>query len=153
MGRLQDARIPQITRFANLSPRSGRTRGKTRSPTDLPSGQGGISCYLPSMRKSLRVLLVGFTFVASILAFAGIAGAQGNGSSTYVGPPPEQVLSSAAVNPAQAAAAPTAAVSPTATEAPLAFTGSDSLVLVSIGGAAVLIGVGVLVARRRLASA
>lgn len=100
------------------------------------------------MRNSLRVLLVGFTFLASIFAFAGLAGAQSDGSTTYVGSetvtknnpmPQEAVLSSTATNTPKAEA--------------LAYTGSDSLVLVLAGGAAVVVGAGFLIARRRMAQA
>lgn len=111
------------------------------------------SWYLAGMHKHLRVLLVGFTFLASLFAFAGLAGAQGNGSTTYVGPdtgPKPEVLSTTAVNP-------TGGVSAAQTAAPnaqaLAFTGGDSLPLLIAGGSVILIGTGLLVVRRRMAQA
>ncbi|MBS1837254.1 MAG: LPXTG cell wall anchor domain-containing protein [Actinobacteria bacterium] len=110
------------------------------------------------MNKHLRALLVGFTFVASLFAFAGLAGAQGNSSTTYVGPdsgPKNEVLSTSAVAPA-AAAAPSgvqAAAATTPSAQALAFTGSDSLPLVIAGGTVLLIGAGLLVARRRMSHA
>lgn len=108
-------------------------------------------CYVAHMRNNFRILLVGFTFLASILGFAGLAGAQGNSSDTYVGsetgskPAPEQVLSS--IETKSVAPAPAQAASAEAT--PLAFTGGDAMVLAVVGGTGVVIGAAFLVASRR----
>lgn len=120
----------------------------------MTSGQRLASWYLADMHKHLRVLLVGFTFLASLFAFAGLAGAQGNGSTTYVGPdtgPKTEVLSTSAVAPAPATVEAATATAPNAQA--LAFTGSDSLPLVIAGGAVLVIGAGLLLVRRRMANA
>ncbi len=106
-------------------------------------------CYVVVMRNSLRNLLVGFAVVAaSLFALAGAASAQDDGP--YVGndtQPRTQVLSeTASKGAAESASAESAAA------ASLAFTGNDVLVLSAIGGAAVLAGGAILIARRRVAS-
>ncbi len=106
-------------------------------------------CYVVVMRNSLRNLLVGFAVVAaSLFALAGVASAVDDGP--YVGndtQPRTQVLSeTASKGAAESASAESAAA------ASLAFTGNDVLVLSAIGGAAVLAGGAILIARRRVAS-
>lgn len=108
------------------------------------------------MRNRTRVLLVGFTFLASLFAFAGLAGAQSDGSSTYVGSNTGPNNANLAVSGATLTQENGAVLSSTATAPatePLAFTGSDAFPLVIAGGTVLLIGAGLLVARRRMAQA
>ena len=93
------------------------------------------------MRNSLRFLLVGFAFVTgSLFALAGVASAAGDSSDAYV-------LSNTASRTAELPAAGTTSA------ASLAFTGSDALVMASVGVVAVAAGGAILIARRRVAQA
>jgi hypothetical protein len=102
------------------------------------------------MRNSLRFLLVGFAFVTgSLFALAGVASAAGDSSDAYV---LSNTASRTAELPAAAPAA-TATSAGTTSAASLAFTGSDALVMASVGVVAVAAGGAILIARRRVAQA
>lgn len=116
---------------------------------------GFMCCYVECMRNSLRNLLVGFAVVAaSLFALAGVASAVDDGP--YVGndtQPRTQVLSENVSKGAAESASAESASAESAAAASLAFTGNDVLVLSAIGGAAVLAGGAILIARRRVVQA